>query len=145
MQEVVNASDIRICLPLNTETEELTPVAHLYNGSLTIQARFVSVVDGIATIEDSDEAIWESDIVSSMSWSISGSSYLVLHPGHSFRTLLRLMISLEKIPVLFKIDDSDEDYKGDVRIRSLRKTGNTEDNTEVSFDLKGQGKFKEAT
>jgi len=142
MQETVNASDIRICLPLTAESEELTAVAHLYNGTLSVQARFQTVTV-IPDEDDSDEGIWERDEVIGMSWSISGSSYLVLHSGHSFRTLSRLMTSLTPVPVLFKINDTNEDYKGTVRIRRLRKTGNTEDTIEVSFDLKGQGKFEE--
>ncbi len=140
MQEVVNASDIRICLPLTEESEELVPVAHLYNGTLTIQARFASVTD-----LSNEDPLWEEDIVTGMSWTISGSSYLVLHPGHSFRTLSRMMTALAVVPVTFKLDNSGEDYSGSVRIRRIRKVGNTEDNMEVSFDLKGQGKFQEVS
>lgn len=144
MQEVVNASDIRICLPETVESQELVPVAHIYSGTLSVQARFQTVTH-IPASEESNDGIWERDEVIGMSWSISGSSYLITHPGHSFRTLSRIMVSLQAVPVKFKLDGLSEDYQGSVRIRRLRKVGNTEDNTEVFFDLKGQGKYEEVT
>lgn len=135
---VVNASDIQICVycPDGIGDGQYKPIAHIYNASLDIRASTKRVIHA-----DNEDAIWEKDIIDSMSYSLAGSSYMVLAPGISFAFLKAKMYSREDVPLFFKIDT--EEYFGTVKIINLRVSGNTEQNAQVTFTLKGQGKFSE--
>ena len=130
----VNATDIKICLPFDGE-EVLKPIAHLFNASLAITSSLKSVIK----FDDAD-SIWDNDIVDGFAYTISGSSYLLIADGYSFDNLLTFQLNKTPVPVMFKIEEVE--YTGSVIIRSLRITGNTEQNAQLSFDMKGQGKFE---
>ena len=132
---VVNASDIQICLPFDGESADYEPVAHVFNATLSVSSSLKPIIK----LDDAD-SIWDNDIVDGFSYSLSGSSYLVIAPGHSFDDLLNFQVNQVPVPVIFKI--LNVEYTGSVIIRSLRITGNTEQNAQLSFDMKGQGKFE---
>ncbi len=131
---VVNASDIKICLPFDGEEEEYVPIAHIFNASLNLSASLMSVIH-----YDDDDSIWENDIVDRLSYIISGTSYLVIAADYSFDDLLDMKLNRVSVPVLFNIGTNS--YSGNVIIRNLRITGNTEQNALLSFIMKGQGVF----
>lgn len=131
---VVNASDIKICLPFDGEEEEYEPIAHIFNATLNLSASLMPII-----LYDDDESVWENDIVDGFSYTISGTSYLVIAEDYSFDDLLDFKLNRIPVPVFFNIGE--KTYEGDVIIRNLRISGNTEQNAQLSFDLKGQGKF----
>lgn len=133
---VADASDIRIYLPISISggtPGEATPVVHITEGSLFFESTTIPVVKD-------DSGIWEEDVIVKQRWGITGTSHHTYSPGHSFSTLLALWKSRQNVPVKFKIKDTGgEEYTGNVKILSLRTSGNSGQNMALSFSLKGQG------
>ncbi len=132
---VINASDIQILLPIGDD-EALEPIVHIYNASLSISSSLKAIIK----FDDAD-SIWDNDIVDGLSWQLSGSSYVVIFPGNSFKKILGLQVDRDPVTVKFRIGS--EHYKGAVIVRRLNITGNTEQSAQMSFDFKGQGVFEE--
>lgn len=131
----VNASDIQICLPFDEEA--LEPIAHLFNASLNITSSLIPVIK-----YDDNDSIWSNDIVDGLSYTLTGTSYLLIANGYSFDDLLDMQVNRTPVDIMFKIEN--EEYSGKVIINSIRLTGNTENNAQVTFSLKGQGKFEKS-
>lgn len=120
--KVLNCSDIEIKIGANK-------IAHITEG------RFSGTHDP-REIFSNDTAPYKEDEPGMLSWQVTGNSLIQMYAGYSFKDLLTVWKTREKVALTAKIGDS-VTVSGDATLTSFDGGGATEQNGTCSFTFKG--------